>query len=189
MIILSQQIIAIIYQRTFRLSVHTANRICLSVYLLGIQFSASMIISPFYAMQNTVLPMVVNTLIALLSIPFMFFSVAGWEGLNRLCHNSGCYISVYCSLCIWNCRYAKWNTVAKLVFSISKILLITSLGCAIGYLLKQWSLGINIPNLLLKNLTVCFICAVPSFLLIIICYELTGIQRFADMISKIMKRS
>ena len=75
------------------------------------------------------------------------------------------------------------------LFFISKILPDNLSGMRYRVLLKQWSLGINIPNLLLKNLTVCFICAVPSFLLIIICYELTGIQRFADMISKIMKRS
>lgn len=193
MIILSQQIIAIIYQRghfDYQSTLQTAS--VFSVYLLGaFGFSASMIISrPFYAMQNTVLPMVVNTLIALLSIPLyvLFSRRMGGPGIafaTTLAVTSQ-FIVLYA---IWNCRYAKWNTVAKLVFSISKILLITSLGCAIGYLLKQWSLGINIPNLLLKNLTVCFICAVPSFLLIIICYELTGIQRFADMISKIMKRS
>ncbi len=192
MIILSQQIIAIIYQRghfDYQSTLQTAS--VFSVYLLGaFGFSASMIISrPFYAMQNTVLPMVVNTLIALLSIPLyvLFSRRMGGPGIafaTTLAVTSQ-FIVLYI---IWNCRYASWNTVAKLVFSIGKILLITSLGCAMVYLIKQWSLGINIPNLLLKNLTVCFISTVPSFLLILICYELTGVQ-VTDMIRKIMRRS
>lgn len=193
MIVLSQQIIAIIYQRghfDYQSTLQTAS--IFSVYLLGtFGFSASMIVSrPFYAMQNTVLPMVVNTLIALLSIPLyvLFSRRMGGPGIAfaTIVAVTSQFIILYV---IWSCRYASLKTVVKLVFSISKILLITSLGCAIGYLLKQWSLGINMPNLLLKNLTVCLISTVPSFLLIIICYELTGVQRFADTIRKIIKRS
>lgn len=193
MIILSQQVIAIIYQRghfDYQSTLQTAS--VFSVYLLGaFGFSASMIVSrPFYAMQNTVLPMVVNTLIALLSIPLyiLFSRRMGGPGIafaTTLAVTSQ-FIVLYV---IWNYRYARWKTVAKLVFSIGKILLITTMGCTIVYMLKQWSLRINIPNLLLKNLAVCFISTVPSFLLILICYELTGVQRFTDMIRKIIKRS
>jgi len=193
MVVLSQQIIAVIYQRghfDYQSTLQTAS--IFSVYLMGtFGFSASMIISrPFYAMQNTVLPMVVNTLIALLSIPLYVLFSRKMEGpgiaLASILAATSQFIILYV---IWSCRYARWKSVVNLVFSISKILLITSLGCAIGYFFKQWSLGINISNLLLKNLTVCFISTVPSFLFIIICYELTGIQKSADMIRKIMKRS
>lgn len=193
MIVLSQQIIAIIYQRghfDHQSTLQTSS--IFSVYLLGaFGFSASMIISrPFYAMQNTILPMVVNTLIALLSIPLyvLFSRRMGGPGIafaTTIAVTSQ-FIVLYV---IWSSRHAQWKTVAKLVFSISKILLITSLGCALGYLLKQWGLKIEMQNLLLKNLTVCFISTIPSFLLVMICYELAGIQRFTDIIRKTKKRN
>lgn len=192
MIVLSQQIIAVIYQRghfDYQSTLQTSS--IFSVYLLGaFGFSASMIISrPFYAMQNTVLPMVVNTSIALLSIPFyvVFSRKMGGPGI-ALATVLAVTIQFVVLYAVWSSKYASWRSVKKLLLSLSKILVITSLGCALGYLLRKWSMGIEMKNLLFKNLVVCTVSVTPSFLLIFIFYELTGVQKFGDTVRRLLKR-
>lgn len=192
MIVLSRQIIAIIYQRgyfNYQSTVHTAS--IFSVYLIGaFGFSASMIISrPFYAMQNTMLPMIINTLIAILSIPlYMIFSRnMGGPGIAfaTILAVTTQFIVLYT---IWSLRYARWRNVTNLIFTLGKILLISSLGCVMGYLLRQWSMGLDMPNGLLKNIAVCVVSTLPSFLLIFLLYEITGVQKFSDIAGRILKK-
>lgn len=192
MIVLSEPVIAIVYQRgsfDYQSTLQTAS--IFSVYLVGaLGFSASMIVSrSFYAMQNTVLPMVISTLTAILSIPcyILFSHKMGGTGiaLATVLSVTSQFIILYC---VWCTRYSRWRYTASLLLSFSKILVICALGCGLAYLLKTVSVGINMQIGLFRNLTICFICTVPSMLLIFLLYQITGIQKFSDILRKILRR-
>lgn len=191
-ILFSEQIIALIYQRgsfDYRSTIQTAS--IFSVYLLGtFGFSASMIVTrPFYAMQNTLLPMTINTAIALGSIPlYIFFSRnMGGAGI-ALATILAVTIQFVILYAIWNIRYSSPKIIKSLIISLLKIVIISLIGCTIGYQMKIWGQAITIQNVFMKNLTVFTIGSIPSLLLVFVLYEFTGVQRIGETVNRLLKR-
>lgn len=192
MIVLSEQVIAIIYQRgsfDYQSTLNTAS--ILSVYLFGaFGFSVSMIISrSFYAMQNTLLPMIVSTVIVILSIPFyvLFSRHMGGAGiaLAMVLSVTAQFIVLYG---IWCAKYSRWKLTSELILSLIKISVVCVAGCAIAFLVKKYSMPICITSLFVKNMVVCTLATASSLLFIFVLYEFTGIQKFTDTVKGILRR-
>ena len=193
MIVLSKQIIAILYQRgqfSAQSTVETAS--VFSVYLLGtFTYSAAMIVArPFYAMQNTLLPMTVSTLVSLLSIPaYMVFSqTMGAPGI-ALATTLGMTLQFATLYLLWCKKHAQWKAAQQAGIVILKVLMICGAVVALGTLLQKRMETIHLfSNDIFNNLTICALTAVPSLAVIFTVYEITGIQRFRDSIRGLFRK-
>lgn len=193
MIVLSEQIISILFEYgnfTRESTLKTAS--VFSVYLTGcFTFSSSMILNrTFYSMQNTLLPMIVSTIISVTSIPFylIFSRFIGAPGI-ALASVIAMTIQFLILYLIWQKKIAQWKNVKATALILAKIIVISFVGAGVGLLLKNWSSDLFISSTrLLRNLMVSVICAFPSLMVIAIFYEFTGVQKIREILQVFKKK-
>jgi putative peptidoglycan lipid II flippase len=192
MFILSNEIISILFQRgSFNEDSVAKTATIFAIYLTGtFAFSASMIISrTFYALQNTLLPMLVSTPIALLSIPLYIFS-------GRFFQANGIAIIAVLSMTvqflilyfIWIRQYRLWNDASVFFVKFIKVLMICVCSCAGGYYLKEFISGFITGDSLIHNLVLCVLTAAPVLFTIFTAYELTKMQSLKDSVRGLLKK-
>ncbi len=192
MFILSKEIISILFQRgSFTTDSVSKTSIVFAIYLTGtFAFSASMIISrTFYALQNTLLPMLISTPIALLSIPLYILS-------GRLFQANGIAVIAVLSMTvqfiilylIWVRQYRLWKDAIDLSKKIIKVLVICICGCIGGYYFKGFISGFISGNGLIYNIALCIVTAVPVLFAIFCTYELTKMQSLKESIRGLLKK-
>jgi putative peptidoglycan lipid II flippase len=192
MLILSKEIISILFQRgSFNADSVTKTSILFAIYLTGtFAFSASMIISrTFYALQNTLLPMLISTPIALLSIPLYIF-------FGRVFHANGIAIIAVLSMTaqflilyfIWIRQYRLWKDALDFFIKFIKVLAICACCCTGGYFLKGFISSFITVNDLIHNLTLCILTAIPVLFVIFGAYEYLKLQSLKDSVRGLLKK-
>jgi putative peptidoglycan lipid II flippase len=193
MIVLSPQIISLLFQHgNFSARSTAATAPILSVYLLGaFGFSAVMIIArSFYAMQNTMLPMIVSTFTAVLSLPlYWFFSkVLGASGIAwaAVISMTAQFLILYS---IWFRKYREHKSTKALIRVFMKALAITLAGTVCC-----WAIKIMIGPMMagsgamIVNLLTITAAGLPSLLLIFYAYEIMGLQNFKNSLKTLLRR-
>jgi putative peptidoglycan lipid II flippase len=192
MMVLSEQIISILFERgsfTHQSTVQTAS--IFTIYLIGaFGFSATMIVNrSFYAKQNTVLPMIISTCAALVSIPLyiVLSKILGGQGIAWAATLS-MTMQLIVTYLLWCKINDGWKPAMHMGITLIKVFLICIVGCFAGYLLKSFSLNLLGGKSWSSNVLVCVISAVPALLIISLLYEITGIQRFREFILGLLKK-
>ena len=181
MFVLANQIISILYEHGhFNSESVSKTASVFSIYLFGtFSFSASMIIArTFYALQNTLLPMLISTAISIITIPlYMVFSTfLGPQGI-ALAAVIGMTLQLLTLYFFWINTFKLWEKSKIFIWQFTKIILICSCGVIVGLILKNFiQPHIFFETKLMQNFSICMIVSIPSLLITFAIYELTGVQ-------------
>ncbi len=193
MMALSPDIIAVLLQRgrfTADSTLLTAG--AFTYYLLGAFCSAVILIVNrlFYALEDTLLPMLVSTLTVLACLPLYGFlgHVMGARGIALAASVS---MTIQCAvmLLFWNKRHP--NPELKPSLHKFAIILITAL---LGYFLCWGLKTFFIKNFSQEHsvfwyhLIICCVVGIPSLAVMTVILELTGVQGFYGLIHDRMKK-
>lgn len=191
--ILSRQIISLLFEHgrfTSKSTTETAG--IFAIYTFGcFAFSASMIVArSFYAMQNTLLPMIISSTTAIITIPLyiVFSKIMGGKGIAAAAV-IGMTLQFVVLYSIWCQKHHMWNMARNELGRFLKIIGITAIGALLCWFLKQWtSAAINLPYGLLNNGVTILAASIPSLVLIFLLYDLTGLQRIKESLRGLVKR-
>ena len=193
MIVLAHETIGVLFQHgKFDAASTSATAPVLSVYLLGaFGFSAVMIINrSFYAMQNTLLPMIVSTVAAVLSLPlyWLFCKTMGASGiaLAAVLGMTSQFIVLYV---IWIKAYWERESTVKLIHIFIKTIVITVIGAGCCWGIKALIASIVFGwGALIGNLILLTAASLAGLAVVFILYEITGIQNFKESIRALLRR-
>jgi putative peptidoglycan lipid II flippase len=194
MMVLSTQIIAVLFQHgRFTRASTIATAPVLVLYLIGaFPFAASTIVMRnYYAMQNTLFPMIISTLIALVSIPcyWLLSKGLGARGI-ALTASMAMFIQSLLLYWIWSFKHGNMPDFLKTAGVILKVSAISSLGGCMCYLIK-WSLvnhGLHAAGFI-QNLLLIIVSGIPSIILIFFALEVSGISNTRVIIQRLLKRT
>jgi putative peptidoglycan lipid II flippase len=187
MIALSPEVIAVLFQRgNFTILSTRSTAPVLSLYLLG-AFSAgatTIIIRNFYALQNTWLPMLISTIVTLLSIPIYWIltKLMGAQGI-ALAGSISMNALFIILLLIWTRRHSNPKDLLISIKTISKIVLISLPAGLISYGLSYIFGSFVLPfshETFLGNLFVGICAGLPPLLLTFFIMDLMGISNFRE---------
>jgi putative peptidoglycan lipid II flippase len=148
----------------------------------------------FYALQNTLLPMVVSSLAALSSLPFYWIAVqregGGAQGI-ALVGSLFMTIQFVVLIGIWTKRYHGAPELKLLLVMLLKILVVSGTSCAMCSLITAslnrmpavMGLGSSLRSLLLLAGG-----GIPSVLLIVLAFDRLGIGDVRTILSRILRK-
>jgi putative peptidoglycan lipid II flippase len=191
--VLAQPVIALLYQRgkfTEHSCVETAA--VFSVYLLGcFMFSASFIVArAFYAMQNMVLPMLVGTVTALVTVP-LYIILSRLFGARGIALAAITGSTLQCGILygIWAIRHGSKKQVGAIGTLLGKIILITAGGTLAGIYVRDRCLSIISLNQAILQNGLIIVCVTPCMLFVVFfLYDRFGIQHFKESLTGLVKR-
>jgi putative peptidoglycan lipid II flippase len=193
MMALSHQVIGVLFQHgRFSAASTAATAPVLLMYLIGaFPFAASTIVMRnYYAMQNTLFPMIVSTVIALLSIPcyLVFSKVMGARGI-ALAASMMMTIQFSLLYCIWSERQGNREGVLTTAGTIAKIIVVSAVGgaCCIAIKLLLMRLGLN-PAYFLHNLLIGCASGIPALIIIFTALEALKISNTREIVKRIFSR-
>lgn len=193
MIVLSKQIISVLFEHgrfSSQSTIETSG--IFSVYLIGtFAFSASIIVArTFYAMQNTLLPMIISTITSAISIPlYIYFSrLFGGKGI-ALAAITGITLQFAILYIIWCFNHNLWKSALDMFVKLLKITIIGAVAACLGFLIKSHTGLVNIPmSKLMHSLFICTVAGIPSLLAAAALYELTGLQKVSTLIKGLLRK-
>jgi len=193
MMALSEQIIIILYEhgKFTRASTNETAPI-LAMYLTG-AFASSvsiLVARPFYAMQKTLLPMLVSTSVSILSIPlyYLFSKQMGAKGLG-LAAGTAMTAQFLILYIIWGKKYGGLAAAGKEAAKLGKIIIISAIGAGICFLIRQLLDNAVISDVRrIQAAAVCAAASIPSLTAVFALYELFGLQKFKDSVAGLLKR-
>jgi putative peptidoglycan lipid II flippase len=193
MMALSSQIIAVLFQHgKFTANSTIATAPVLAMYLIGaFPFAASTIVMRnYYAMQNTLFPMIVSTIIALLSIPcYMIFSKSmGAQGI-ALAASIMMSIQFIVLYWIWSAKKENRGGFYTTSFIMAKIIGVSALGgaCSLGIKIFLMHHGVSGVHFY-QNLLLGFVSGAPALMLVFTVLEAAKISNTREIMKRIFAR-
>jgi putative peptidoglycan lipid II flippase len=193
MMVLSPQVIAVLYQHGKFTSQSTANTApVLSIYLLGaFASSASIIVTrSFYAMQKTLLPMLVSTVVSLVSIPlYIFFSRAWGAPGIALAATAGVTLQFLIMYSLWCRSFGGFAAAREGLVRLGKVIAIALAASLLCFLIRKFASGIDLGgSSKLNALVISVVAATPSLALVFVLYEFAGMQKMRDSVARLLRR-
>ncbi|MDR3012125.1 MAG: murein biosynthesis integral membrane protein MurJ [Chitinispirillales bacterium] len=193
MMALAPQVIMILYEhgRFTRESTNETAPI-LVMYLIGAFASSASILAarPFYALQKTLLPMIVSTLVSLLSIPLYYFfgRQMGAKGIG-LASGVAMTLQFIVLYVLWGKSYGGFDAVKKEVVKLIKIIIVSAIGAGVCFVIRELFDNITIvDNMRIQAILICIIASVPALTFVFILYEILGLQKIKDSIGGLLRR-
>lgn len=193
MILLSENVIAILYQRgAFKLSDTLRTAQVFIYYLPGTFFMCAglIIVRAYYSMKNTILPLVISTSSVIVCLPFYYFlgSKLGAAGIAFSTSISLC-ITFLTLIVVWKKVY-KIDSLFPFFRTILVIIVFSFIGFFIGNYIKLLALPFSntFSTTLIKNFLLIIISLTPSLLIIWFFLELLGISDFRELAKSFLKR-
>jgi len=196
MMALAPQIVMILYEHgkfTRESTLETAP--ILMMYLTGAFATSVSILAarPFYAMQKTLLPMVVSTAVSILSIPlyYLFSRQMGPKGLGLASGVAGTaqFIILYI---MWGRRYGGFDAVRGEAVKLVKIVAVSAAGAAVCYvvngLIDGFGFGVTGGFGRGRTIIVCAAASMAALITVFGLYELLGLQRFKESIKGLVRK-
>ncbi|RPI75269.1 MAG: murein biosynthesis integral membrane protein MurJ [Desulfobacteraceae bacterium] len=193
MMVLSPDIIAVLLQRgrfTADSTLLTAG--AFTYYLLGAFCSAVILIVNrlFYALENTLLPMLVSTFTVLACLPLYGFlgHAMGAKGI-ALAASVSMIIQCAVMLLFWNKRHPN-PELKSVTYKFALVLVTALLGFFLCWGLKAFILknDIQIQSVFWYHLFICCTAGIPPLIVMTAILELTGVQGFYGVIRDRMKK-
>jgi putative peptidoglycan lipid II flippase len=194
MMVLSTQIIAVLFQHgKFTHASTMATAPVLILYLIGaFPYAASTIVMRnYYAMQNTLFPMIISTLIALVSIPcyWLLSKGLGARGI-ALTASMAMLVQSLLLYWIWSFKHGNMPDFLKTARVIIKTSAISALGGSLCYLIKWYLVNHALPgDGFVRNLLLIAAPGIPSIILIFLALEVLKISNTRVIIQRLFKRS
>ena len=193
MMALSAQIIAVLFQHgQFTSKSTAATAPVLVMYLIGaFPFAASTIVMRnFYAMQNTLFPMIISTAVAFLSIPcyIAFSKTMGAQGI-ALAASIMMTLQVIVLYWAWSSRRDNRSGFFTVVVTIGKITVISAGGAGCCLAIKLFLLRHGLPGSnFVQNTLLAVLSAIPALLLTFAVLEAAKISTTREMIKRLFAR-
>ena len=193
MIILSVQIIAVLFEhgRFSHASTLTTAPV-LVLYLLGaLPFAASTIVMRnYYAMQNTLFPMIFCTGVAILSIPcyWGFSKMFGAPGI-ACAASLAMLVQFFLLYRIWSKCHGNMSGFYRVLVTIAKIIGVSIIGAGIAFGLKKCAMNCGITDRkFIHNIILCFVAGIPSLVVMFVILEQMHISNTRALLARIFKR-
>jgi len=193
MIALAPQIILILYEHGRFTGESTRQTVpVLTTYLFGAFASAVCILAarPFYAMQKTLLPMIISTTVSLLSIPlyYLFSKQMGAAGLG-LASSAAMTAQFLILYTIWGKRYGGLQAAKKEVFKLIKIVLISAAGALLCFVIsRQLESFIIFDVKRVQAIFICICASLPALMFVFFMYEILKLQKLRDSVEGLLRR-
>ena len=168
----------------------------LSMYCLGAFgiAASSMVSRGFYALQNTMLPMVVSSLAALSSLPFYWISIQrGGGGAQGIALVGSLFMTIQFMvlIAIWTKRYHGAPELKRLLVMLLKILVVSATSCVVCSLITA-SLN-RVPVVMglgtsLRSLLLLAVGGIPSILLIFLAFDRLGIADVRTLVRRVLRK-
>jgi len=194
MMVLSGQIIAVLFQHgRFTRASTMATAPVLVLYLIGaFPFAASTIVMRnYYAMQNTLFPMIISTVIALMSLPcyWLLSKGLGARGI-ALTASIAMFAQSLMLYWIWSFKHGNMPDFLKTCGMIAKASVISALGGGMCYLIKLFFLNHSTHNAgFFRDLFLIAFSGIPSMLFIYLVLEVSKISNTRVIIKRLLKRA
>jgi len=193
MMALATQIILILYEHgkfTQESTKETAS--ILIMYLTGAFASSVSILAarPFYAMQKTLLPMIVSTSVSILSIPlyYIFSRQMGAKGLG-LAAGIAMTAQFLILYIIWGKKYGGLAAVGTEAIRLGKIISVSAIGAVVCFIIRRQFENVIITDVRrIQAIVVCAAASIPSLVIVFALYELLGLQKFSDSIDGLLRK-
>jgi len=193
MIALAPQIILILYEHGRFTEESTGQTVpVFTAYLFGAFASAVCILAarPFYAMQKTLLPMIISTTVSLLSVPLYYILSRQMGAMGLGLASSAAMTAQFLILyTIWGKRYGGLQAAGKEVIKLTKIVLISAFGALLCFVIRQQLESLIISDI--KRVQAIFICicaSLPALMLVFFLYEVLKLQRMRDSVEGLLRR-
>jgi len=194
MMALAPQIIMILYEHgkfTRQSTLETAP--ILTMYLTGAFATSVSILAarPFYAMQKTLLPMIVSTTVSILSIPlyYIFSKQLGPKGLGLASGVAGTaqFLILYI---IWGKKFGGFKAIREETVKLGKIVAVSAAGAVVCYAVNGMIDGFGAIGGFGRGRTiaVCAVASVSAMITVFGLYEVLGLQKFRESLKGLIKR-
>ena len=191
---LAPQIVMILYEHgkfTRESTLETAP--ILTMYLTGAFATSVSILAarPFYAMQKTLLPMIVSTSVSILSVPlyYAFSKQLGPKGLGLASGVAGTaqFLILYI---IWGKKYGGFKAVREEAVKLVKILTVSAVGAAVCYTVNGLIDGFGALGDFgrARIIAVCAAASAAALITVFGLYEVLGLQKFRESIKGLIRK-
>ena len=194
MIVLSEQIIAILFQHGRFTAEATANTApVLVIYLAGSFFFAAstIVMRNYYAMQNTAFPMIISTIIAALSIPAyaLLSKKAGARGI-AMSASAAMFAQFTFLYWFWSIKRKNIPGFLENAGKIFKIAGISLAGATVCYIIKTGLINQALPGTgLIKNCIIAIVAGGPGLLFSFAILETVKIGNNIDLVKRLFKKT
>jgi putative peptidoglycan lipid II flippase len=195
MIALSHESLGLLFQRgKFTAASTAATAPVLTMYCIGAfgMAATNMVSRGFYALQNTVLPMVVSSIVSVASLPlyWLFLQRAGAQGI-ALVGSLVMIVQFVALLAIWTRRYQGGVELNQFLVALSKIVVVSAVGCAVCLVIltglkhlatvQEW-------RSTLRNLVLLAGSGAPAVLLIFFGFDRMGIADIRTLAKRVLRK-
>jgi putative peptidoglycan lipid II flippase len=191
---LTPQILAVLFQRgAFSAASTSATAPVLAMYLIGaFAFAANAIVlRNFYAVQNTLFPMIVSSIAAALSLPIYWALGHAMGAPGIALATSLSIIAQFLFLYIaWSKRENDLAGFGAVIARIGQMFAITAAGAGVCAAIK-WSILAWLPlpaAPLLRNIAVGVGAAAPSLAATLAIFHMTGLANIRDIANAVLRR-
>jgi putative peptidoglycan lipid II flippase len=195
MMALSHESLGLLFQRgKFTAASTDSTAPVLVMYCVGAFAMAAMnmLSRGFYAVQNTVLPMIVSTIAALGSLPFywLFLQHHGAPGIALV---GSLFMIIQCAtlLVFWTRRYQGGAQMKSFLIALQKIAIISIAGGALCWGIELWLKGLpQIQQLgnTFRNLVLLAACGIPATALMFLMFDRCGIADLHSIFKRVLRR-
>ena len=193
MMLLTDNVISVLFQRGKFDAVSTVRTAKVFLwYLPGTFFMAAglVVIRAYYSVKNTLLPLLLTTAAVLLCLPLFYFLnlKIGAKGI-ALSSSLFMFLSFTVLIVIWNLIYKN-----KFIFSFLKsllfIIIFSVVGLGLCHIIKLSFIPYvsDISSSLLKNVLIIITAGIPSFILVVLLLEITGVLNLKEIIHELRSR-
>lgn len=186
MTVLTENIIAILYQRGKFTSLETVRTAEVFLYYLPGTFfmcASLIIVRAFYSMKSTIIPLIISTSSVLICLP-LYFYLGGKFGASGIALSTtfSLGITFFALLTVWKYVYK-----IESLFSVFKSFLVIVLVSGVGFLICKYIKILVMPytsivdSEFLKNLLLALTTLVPSLLIVTIMLDIFGVSSFREL--------
>ncbi len=193
MAVLAPQIIAILYEHghfTHASTLRTAPAFAL--YMIGaFAFSAAVfVVRPFYAVQRPYIPMIVSSIVTVLTLPLYYVTSRAWGAKGIAASATAGMVVQFVTLYIlWYRRYADRHSIVPLLRTLGTVVLVSLIAAATGWGVRHELVKMHFGHgRLLTNLIVSVLTAIPTGIVVLVLYEFTGIHKLREIAGKLTRR-
>jgi len=191
--VLAPQVISILYEHGhFTHASTTRTAPAFALYMVGaFAFSAAVfVVRPFYAIQRPYIPMIVSSVITVLTLPLYYVTSRTWGSPGIAASaTTGMTLQFITLYVIWYRRYGDRHAIRPLIKTLGTIILVSLMGATVGWEIKHEILTMHFGHgRLWANMIVGAVTTLATGAIVLALYEITGIHKFREIAGRIIRR-
>ena len=192
--VLAEPTLSILFERGRFTALSTASTApVLQMYLLGsFAFAGSTIVMRnFFAVQNTLTPMIVSTIAVAASLPLYWVLGRAWGSAGiGLAASLAMVVQFFVLFGMWKVRHARGTSLWDVPVALAKVSVLSAAGgglCLAIVTLIQPRLGF-VPRGLFRSLVLSVVAGLPSLALIFALLDLAKVQSIREIVALVRRR-